>query len=491
MLDFSGLRILVLGDVMLDRYLYGEVERISPEAPVPVVRLRRSVAMLGGAGNVARNISALGGRAVLIGLRGRDGTAGELAALLAADPRIEDAMAESATRPTICKMRVVAGTQQVARLDDEVADPADAAEAAALVAATDRALAAGCAALVLSDYAKGVLAPAVVEAAIAAARARGVPVLVDPKRDDFAAYRGADLLTPNARELGRAARMPVGTEAEVAAAARAVMAPAGLPALLCTRAERGMTLVRADGAVASVPAVAREVFDVSGAGDTVIATLALAHAAGRPLEDAMRLANAAAGIVVGKLGTATVTAEELAHALHAAGDAANGGALLDRAASIRLIAEWRAHGLRIGFTNGCFDVLHAGHVALLSAARRRCDRLVVGLNTDASVARLKGPARPVNPLADRAAVLAALAAVDAVVPFAEDTPLELIRALMPDVLVKGADYTIDRVVGADLVQAAGGVVALVELLPGRSTTAILARGGGASGEGPSRPDGTG
>jgi D-beta-D-heptose 7-phosphate kinase / D-beta-D-heptose 1-phosphate adenosyltransferase len=479
MLDFSPFRILVLGDVMLDRYLYGEVERISPEAPVPVVRLRRSRAMLGGAGNVARNISALGGRAVLVGLRGRDATAGELAALLADDPRIEDSMAESATRPTICKMRVVAGTQQVARLDDEVADPADAAEAASLVAATERALAAGCAALVLSDYAKGVLAPPVVEAAIAAARVRGIPVLVDPKRDDFAPYRGADLLTPNARELSRAARMPTGTVAEVAAAARAVMEAAGLPALLCTRAEKGMTLVRASGAVASVPAEAREVFDVSGAGDTVVATLALAHAAGRPLEEAMRLANAAAGIVVGKLGTATVSAEELAHALHAAGEAAaNGEALLDRDAAARLVGEWRAHGLRIGFTNGCFDVLHAGHVALLSAARRRCDRLVVGLNTDESVARLKGPSRPVNPLGDRAAVLAALAAVDAVVPFAEDTPLELIRALRPDVLVKGADYTIDRVVGADIVQAAGGEVVLVELLPGRSTTSILARGGG-------------
>jgi D-beta-D-heptose 7-phosphate kinase/D-beta-D-heptose 1-phosphate adenosyltransferase len=478
MLDFSATRILVLGDVMLDRYLYGEVERISPEAPVPVVRLRSSRAMLGGAGNVARNISALGGRAVLVGLRGRDATAGELAALLAADPRIEDAMVESATRPTICKMRVVAGTQQVARLDDEVAAPADAAEAAALVAATERALAEGCAVLLLSDYAKGVLARPVVEAAIAAAKARGIPVLADPKSDDVALYRGADLLTPNARELARAARLPTGTEAEVAAAARAVMAPAGLPALLCTRAEKGMTLVRADGAVTSVPAEAREVFDVSGAGDTVIATLALAHAAGRPLEEAMRVANVAAGIVVGKLGTATVSAEELAHALHAGGFANGGGdAPLDRAAAARLVREWRAHGLRVGFTNGCFDVLHAGHVALLAAARRRCDRLVVGLNTDESVARLKGPSRPVNPLADRAAVLAALAAVDAVVPFAEDTPLELIRALVPDLLVKGADYTEDRVVGADIVRAAGGQVALIDLLPGRSTTAILARGG--------------
>jgi D-beta-D-heptose 7-phosphate kinase/D-beta-D-heptose 1-phosphate adenosyltransferase len=470
-------RILVLGDVMLDRFLYGEVERISPEAPVPVVRLRDRRAMPGGAGNVARNIAALGGAAVLIGLRGQDAAGEDLAARLAADPRITDALVASPARPTICKMRVIAGTQQVVRLDDEVAAPADAQEAAALLAALHAALP-GAAALVLSDYAKGVLTPAVAAAAIAAARGAGIPVLADPKSDDFALYRGADVLTPNARELARAARLPTATEAGIAAAAGAVMAAAGIAALLCTRAEKGMILVRADGAVASVPAEAREVFDVSGAGDTVIATLALAHAAGRPLEEAMRIANAAAGIVVGKLGTATVSAEELAHALHASGEPSPGGdALLDRAAAQRLVGEWRAQGLRVGFANGCFDVLHAGHVALLRAARRRCDRLVVALNTDASVARLKGPARPVNPLADRAAVIAALAAVDAVVAFAEDTPLALIQALLPDVLVKGGDYTEDRVVGADLVRARGGEVVLVDLLPGRSTTGILARGG--------------
>src|SRR4051794_19365145 len=303
MLDFSALRILVLGDVMLDRFLYGEVERISPEAPVPVLRQRRARSMPGGAGNVARNISALGGQAVLVGLVGRDAAAAECRALLAEDPGIADALVESATRPTICKMRVIAGTQQVVRIDDEVTGPADAAEALALGAAVAAALP-GCAALILSDYAKGVLAPAVVAAAVAAAAARGIPVFADPKSDDFSLYRGVGCLTPNARELGRAARLPVGTEAEVVAAARQAMAAAGIPALLCTRAEKGMVLVRAEGPASSVPAEAREVFDVSGAGDTVIATLALAHAAGRPLEEAMRIANAAAGIVVGKLGTA-------------------------------------------------------------------------------------------------------------------------------------------------------------------------------------------
>ncbi|MEN0075866.1 MAG: D-glycero-beta-D-manno-heptose-7-phosphate kinase, partial [Paracraurococcus sp.] len=456
------------------RFLYGAVERISPEAPVPVVRLGRTLAMPGGAGNVARNISALGGQAVLVGLVGRDAAAVEFRSLLAADPRLVDALVEAEGRPTICKMRVIAGNQQVVRLDDEVSAPADAAEQAALTGAVEAALP-GCQALILSDYAKGVLAPAVIAAAIAAAKRHGTPVLADPKNEDFALYRGADCLTPNARELGRAARLPVGTEAEVAAAARKVMAAAGLPALLCTRAEKGMTLVRAYGAVESVPAEAREVFDVSGAGDTVIATLALAHAAGRSLGEAMRLANAAAGIVVGKLGTATVSADELAHALRAGGGAPDPAALLDHAAALRQVRDWQAHGLRVGFANGCFDILHAGHVALLGAARRRCDRLVVALNTDASTARLKGPTRPVNPLADRAAVIAALAAVDAVVAFEEDTPLELIRLLRPEVLIKGADYRIDQVVGADLVQAAGGEVALIELLPGRSTTGLVTR----------------
>ncbi len=479
MLDFAGVRVVVLGDAMLDRFLYGDVDRISPEAPVPVVRLRRSHAMPGGAGNVARNVSALGGKAVLVGLLGEDDAAVELRALLAGDPGIEDATVASAARPSTRKMRVIAGNQQVARLDEEEARPADPGEAAALVEAVRNRIAAGCGALVLSDYAKGALTPAVVAGAVAAAHEAGVPVFADPKSDDFGLYRGADCLTPNARELARATRMPTGTEAEVVAAARTAMRAAGVPALLCTRAERGMVLVRADGGHASVSAEAREVFDVSGAGDTVIATLALAHAAGRPLEEAMPIANAAAGIVVGKLGTATVGAEELEHALSAGGGGSDGPggapAALGLDAALRRAAEWRAHGLRVGFTNGCFDILHAGHVALLQAARRRCDRLVVALNTDASVARLKGASRPINPLADRAAVVSALASVDAVVAFAEDTPLELIRALRPDVLVKGADYTEDRVVGADLVRASGGEVVLVDLLPGRSTTGIAAR----------------
>ena len=474
MFDFSALRILVLGDVMLDRFLYGAVERISPEAPVPVVRLGRTLAMPGGAGNVARNISALGGQAVLVGLVGRDPAAAEFRALLAADTGITDATVDSASRPTICKMRVIAGTQQLVRLDDEVSTAADAAEQAALVAAVEAALP-GCAALVLSDYAKGVLTPALIAAAIAAARRAGIPVLADPKSDDFALYRGADCLTPNARELGRAARLPVGTEAEVAAAAGHVMAAAGLPALLCTRAEKGMTLVRAGGGVDSVPAEAREVFDVSGAGDTVIAALALAHAAGHPLAEAMRIANAAAGIVVGKLGTAVAYRSEVFGALHASGIAGAERKVATAASAVDRVALWHRQGLKVGFTNGCFDLLHPGHLHLLRQARAACDRLVVGLNTDASVSRLKGPTRPVQSESARAAVLGSLTDVDLVVPFGEETPIKLIRALRPDVLVKGADYTVKTVVGAPFVKSYGGRVVLAQLKAGHSTTATVAR----------------
>lgn len=468
--------IAVVGDVMLDRFLYGDVERISPEAPVPVLRHRQTRSMLGGAGNVARNIAALSGQAVLIGLRGRDAASAELASLIAAQVGLADRMVESPARPTICKMRVIAGNQQVVRVDNEVSAPLNADESAALIESLAAALP-GCAALILSDYGKGVLTRPVIEAAIAAAQAQGIPVLADPKSDDFAHYAGADVITPNARELARATRLHTAAETEVVTAARTVIAATRIPAVLCTRAEKGMTLVTAEGHVTSVPAEAREVFDVSGAGDTVIATLALMLAAGNPLPEAMRIANAAAGIVVGKLGTATVTAEELAHVLHAQGQAGlTDEVLLDTASAVQLVRDWRDHGLRVGFANGCFDILHAGHVALLTAARRRCDRLIVALNTDESVARLKGPLRPINILADRATVIAALGVVDGVVAFADDTPLELIRALVPDVLVKGADYTLDRVVGADIVQAAGGEIALIDLVPGRSTTAILARG---------------
>ena len=461
-------RVLVLGDAMLDRFLYGAAERLSPEAPVPVVRLARRDSMAGGAGNVARNLAALGGEPVLLALAGEDADGAELAALLGPAARLLRAPG----RRTTAKLRVIAARQQVVRVDEEEARPATAAEEAALLAALRAALP-GAGALVLSDYGKGVLTEGVCRAAIAAARAAGVPCLVDPKGTGYARYAGADALTPNAKELAEATGMPVGTDAEAEAACRALLARVAVGAVLATRSEKGMLLVPRDGPAQAVPAQAREVFDVSGAGDTAIATLALAVANGRALPDAMRLANAAAGVVVGKLGTATCSAAELDHALREAEGAE--GAVLPWADAARLVREWQGQGLRVGFANGCFDVLHAGHVRLLRDARRHCDRLVVALNDDASVTRLKGPSRPLNPLGDRAAVIGALAAVDAVIAFAEDTPLEAILALRPDRLFKGSDYAPHQVVGAAEVASWGGATVLLDLLPGRSTTAIAAR----------------
>ena len=496
-MDFSAVSALCVGDVMLDRYNYGAMERISPEAPVPVLRLTRTREMAGGVGNVASNILSLGGRAVLVGLVGQDAAGAALLAIVAGGGCATDGLTASAARPTICKTRFIATSQQVVRTDEESRLPLQPEEERALIAAIDRHIDAA-SVLVLSDYGKGACSPAVLSHAIKAARRRGIAVFVDPKSDDFSRYRGATCITPNARELAAAAaRLRAATdagdddEAAMVRAAHAVMRHAGAGAILATRSEKGMVLVECDGAVLSVPARAREVFDVSGAGDTVIAAMALAHGAGHTLSQAVRIANAAAGVVVGKLGTATADIVEVMQELelldrqfgeHPApeggqeGDGGGGaGVLATLAHAQALAARWRAQGLRVGFTNGCFDILHAGHVSLLAAARAECDRLIVALNTDAGVRRLKGALRPVNRLAARAQVLAAIRHVDCLLCFDEDTPLALIRALMPDVLVKGADYTPEAVVGAELVQAAGGRLVLAGLVPDQSTTATIAR----------------
>ncbi len=475
-MDFSHLTVLCAGDVMLDRFVHGDIDRISPEAPVPVLRLRDTREMPGGAGNVASNVASLGGRAILVGLVGEDESGARLLRNLAARPGIENALVSTTRRPTICKTRFIAGRQQVVRTDEESGDALFDDEAAALMAAIDRHLP-RCQAVVLSDYGKSSLSPAVIAHAIDAARRAGVPVFVDPKSDDFATYRGATCITPNLKEFAAAARASSRTEAEIAASARPLLKRSAARAILVTRSERGMTLVEESGDVTTVPARAREVFDVSGAGDTVIAAMALGFASGRTLAQSMHVANAAAGVVVSKLGTATANIAEIMHELAAQSDEAGiaSDGLQPLPAALGMVALWREQGLRVGFTNGCFDILHPGHVSLLAFARRSCDRLVVALNTDESVARLKGPTRPVNTLAQRAQVMAAIRFVDCVVAFGEDTPLEVITALQPDVLVKGADYTVAQVVGADVVLAAGGQVILAELVAGQSTTGIIQR----------------
>lgn len=475
-MDFSGATVLTLGDIMLDRFAYCRLERISPEAPVPVLHLQRVESMLGGVGNVARNVAALGGTAVLIGLTGQDAAGDEVRAAIAATPRLTDAHVRSGSRPTIRKTRYIAAHQQMMRVDEEEAHPLAADEEAALIAAIAKAMP-DVDAVILSDYDKGVLSAKVARFAIARAQARGIPVFVDPKTKPFRHYRGATCVTPNLAELAHASRLPVGSEEEVIAAATRLLREAKAEAILAKRSDKGMVLVEASGAVHVEPARAREVFDVTGAGDTVIAVLALAVAARHTLPDAMRLANTAAGIVVSKLGTATVELDELM--LEASRDGRSRAALHAKYYSLAeaetLVRQWKSRGLAVGFTNGCFDIVHPGHVGGLAAARAECDRLVVALNDDDSTRRLKGPSRPVNTLADRAAVIAGLESVDAVISFADDTPLELIRRLRPDVLMKGADYTVETVVGAEDVMAAGGRVALIALVEGHSTSKVIGR----------------
>ncbi len=468
----AGVRVACVGDVMLDRYVLGRVERISPEAPIAVLSVDDETAMPGGVGNVARNLRALGARPRLVSVVGDDDGAAELRGLFAAEPDPLGVLIAEPGRRTAIKTRYLAAAQQILRADRETIRPLAQATRAEVLRAAEQAMAAS-AALIISDYGKGVLGDGMAGALIERARAAGKPVVVDPKGRDFAIYRGADVIAPNRAELLGAVGgdFTPGREGE---AARALIARFGFTAVLATLGKDGILLITVDDAV-SLPAEAREIFDVSGAGDTVVATVAAALAAGADLRDAAALANVAAGIVVAKVGTAVAAADELIQALRRR-DLMQGESKIATFAAARERAQrWRRQGLRIGFTNGCFDLLHPGHIALLDQAKAHCDRLVIGLNTDASVARLKGPGRPVQGEAARAAVLASLASVDLVTLFAEDTPLRLIEALRPDVLVKGADYRRDQVVGADLVGGWGGSVILARIEPGHSTTATIAR----------------
>ena len=461
---FGQARVLVAGDVMLDRYWHGPTGRIPPEAPVPVVRVTELEDRPGGAANVALNMAALGARAELVGLTGQDEAAGILEQRLGAADVLCD-FQKVAGLPTITKLRVISRQQQLLRLDFEESfhdqDPAPFAEKV-------KARLAGCGALVLSDYAKGALRDC--PGLIALAREAGVPVLVDPKGSDFSRYRGATLLTPNLAEF-EAVVGPVPDEKTLLEKGQALMAELDLGALLITRSEKGMTLLRAGQTELHLPAHAREVFDVTGAGDTVISTLAVSLAAGADLAEAVVLANIAAGIVVGKLGTAVVSAPELRRAVHQAGGPGR-GAMTEEQLLIA-IEDARAQGETIVFTNGCFDMIHAGHVGYLDSARRLGDRLVLAVNSDDSIRRLKGPGRPINSLERRMAVLAALEAVDYVVAFDTDTPEPLLEKVRPDILVKGGDYSVDQVVGADIVKRHGGRVEVLDFVENISTTHIV------------------
>ncbi len=475
---FAQIRVLVVGDLMLDRYILGEVERISPEAPVPVLRHAQRYERPGGAANVAMNLAGLGCQTLLAGFWGSDGEGKMLAGLLE-EAGVDTTGVVSSTLPTISKTRIVARTQQLLRLDVESQEAIPAEELVRLKARATE-LVSKVHAVVLSDYAKGALTTEMCEAILRAARQAGVPVLADPKTRDFSKYSGATTVCPNLQELSQATGVPAQETERLMAAARAQMIEHDFRFLTVTMSEKGIRIlsrdVDAQGQPESdfySPARAQEVFDVSGAGDTVIATLAAGLAGGLHMHTAVELANLAAGIVVGKVGTVPIARHELVSALTPSSGIGSSEKMLDLGGTERRVAEWRSSGETVVFTNGCFDLLHVGHILLLEQCRRFGSKLVLGLNSDESVRRLKGSARPIVGERERARVMAALAAVDVVVLFDQDTPLELIRALRPDVLVKGGDYEVGTVVGHAVVLAAGGRVEIVPTVEGFSTTGLV------------------
>lgn len=468
--------VLCIGDLMLDEFVYGEVSRISPEAPTPVIAVKRSELMVGGAGNVARNLVALGTSCIFVGVVGDDEAGNALTEALGTHPLIEFHLVIDAKRQTTRKVRFVSEhhSTHLLRADWEAGLAVDAGGEDALIGHAIKAMP-RVGAVVLSDYAKGALTPRVVSAVIDAANLADKPVVVDPKGRDYSIYRGATLITPNRQELADVTRSAARSDDEIVIAAGALRGAVEAQAVLVTRSEDGMTLV-GEGAPVHVPAYPVKVRDVSGAGDTVVAVVAAMLAMGADFESAMRAANAAGAVVVGKRGTATLSVAELrSRILPASTLASEEKIVFDWALLDEHLAEWRKLGLRVGFTNGCFDLLHPGHVKLLTGARAVCDRLVLGLNGDASVTRLKGAGRPVQPVQARAEVLAALEAVDLVVVFDEDTPEKLIARVKPTVLVKGSDYTREQVVGREIVEALGGEIVLIDLVPGHSTTSMVER----------------
>jgi D-beta-D-heptose 7-phosphate kinase/D-beta-D-heptose 1-phosphate adenosyltransferase len=477
--DFSGCRVMVVGDLMLDKYLSGAVERLSPEAPVPVLLRESERALLGGAANVCANLAALGAEVVAVGVIGRDEAGSVLLDLLRAYPKLDaDHLVTDPHRPTTCKIRVMSGAHQMVRIDAESRAHIAAEVERAVASAIENNLSSADV-VVVSDYAKGLCNDRVIRLVIEMAAEAGKASIIDPKQRDFAIYRNATLIKPNRRELTDATGLLCETDQQAETAALAAIAQTN-SAILLTRSEHGMSYFERGKKPLHLKTAAQDVFDVSGAGDTVLALAALGTAARLAAGELMRLANAAAGIVVSKIGTAVVSARELDEALEAASHQSepNKGASVGLDEAVRRREEWRKRGLKVGVTNGCFDLLHPGHVAALKSVAAECDRLIVAINSDASVARLKGPKRPLQDERSRAYVVGALSAVDLVVVFDEDTPAETIAALKPDLLAKGADYAIDQVVGADTVRAAGGRVLLVPLVRGHSTTSLIRRAAG-------------
>jgi D-beta-D-heptose 7-phosphate kinase/D-beta-D-heptose 1-phosphate adenosyltransferase len=462
--------VLVIGDVMLDRYLIGEVNRISPEAPVPVVLLKSQQDRAGGASNVAANLALLGIKTHIIGCVGYDGEAAILLDLMTAVAIDTSHVVHSKHRPTVAKTRILSGHQQMMRLDQESSRAFTANENILLVEAINAELALKPALVILSDYSKGLLSTDICQLIISQCNAAGIATLVDPKGHDYSKYQHATALTPNKKETAEAC-LTTQHDPELIDKATHLKNNLDLKFLVVTRGEEGISLI--DEHAHLLPATAKQVFDVSGAGDTVIATLAAGLINHLSTLESLQLANVAAGVVVGKVGTVPINRDELIEALTSEQTSEQAHKVCDLAQLTQKVATWRKAKQKIVFTNGCFDLLHAGHVTYLEAAKKRGDKLILGLNTDRSVSALKGPTRPVVNENDRARVLAALASVDAVILFDEDTPLNLINTLKPDVIAKGSDYTADQVVGGKEVESWGGEIALIDLVAGRSTSNII------------------
>lgn len=464
-------RILIVGDVMFDRYLDGSVDRISPEAPVPVLHVRRTFERPGGAANVAANVAAMGGSPILLGAIGHDAAGDRIATLLREAGVRPDDLVSAASSVTTTKTRLLAGHNQIARFDEEQAF-ADPKARATLIGAIARGMSAARLAI-LSDYAKGVCDATVCRAVIDSAKSMGIPVIVDPKGSDFTKYAGATVITPNRSEAAAVVGFPIADSDDAIRAANTIRQRYAIDSVVVTLGEQGMVVVTHDH-VAVIPTRATRVFDVTGAGDTAVAMMSVALAEGASLDEACMLANAAAGLQVARIGTTRITRSEVMEALDRQAALAM-GKVVGLKELKTAIQQARSEGKQIGFTNGCFDILHHGHVALLDAAAKECDVLVVGVNSDASVTRLKGPPRPFVPAAERQAVLAGLSSVSWVCEFGDDTPLDLIRAIEPDVLIKGADYRPEDVVGADIVLARGGRVVTPVFVADISTTNIVDR----------------
>lgn len=474
---FQGVKVLCLGDVMLDCFVSGDVNRISPEGPVPVLCVNSKQYFAGGAANVARNIASLGARCTLVGVIGRDPEGEQLTSLLETSEGIDTRLIEVANRSTTIKMRFLGQNQQMLRVDHENNDALSKYDEAKIIQLVCD-LVRSHSAVVLSDYAKGLLSESVVRAIVTESKNHGVPVIVDPKTADLSRYSGASVVTPNLREAYAASGIQANSDDESNAASELILSRFQIDSVLITRAEKGMTLAERGKAPLHIRSNAREVFDVVGAGDTVVATLAVGLGGKLHLPEAARIANFAAGIVVGRRGTATVSIADLhTELMH---DTHNG--IVQPTSKIctwndirELSGDWRNSGLTVGFTNGCFDILHVGHIRTLQFAREHCERLVVGINSDQSVRRLKGESRPINSQEDRAELLSALSFVDAVVIFSQDTPLELIEAISPKTLVKGGDYQVETIVGAEYVLKHGGKVLTCEIVRGKSTTDTIRR----------------